>query len=170
MNKIIITIVLLIMISGCNSKKNIRLEDNFLKKFSIERYLGKWDEVARTDNKFERGLTDVTAEYIIEKNNIIVINKGWDENKQIWKTSKGYIKETSQLGRLKVSFFRPFYGSYNILYIDKDYKYALVGGNKSEYLWILKRRKEQMPKKLLDEYLDIAKKLGYDTKGMIFKK
>jgi len=170
MNKIVITIVMLMMISGCSSKKDVRLEDHSLKEFSIEKYLGIWDEVARTDNRFERGLTDVTAEYLREKNKIIAINKGWNEKKQIWKTSKGYIKKTPHLGRLKVSFFRPFYSSYNVLYIDKDYRYALVGGSTSKYLWVLKRKEEQMSKSLLEEYLNIARELGYDTEGMIFLK
>ncbi|UUV17666.1 lipocalin family protein [Fusobacteria bacterium ZRK30] len=105
-----------------------------------------------------------------EGNKIIAINKGWSEEKQKWKTSKGYIKETPQLGRLKVSFFRPFYGSYNVLSVDEDYRYALVGGGTSKYLWILRRREAEITKGLVEEYLNMAKRLGYETEGMIFMK
>lgn len=168
MNKIILTILMLVMIIACSSKKRVKLENHSLEKFSIEKYLGEWVEVARTDNKFEKGLTKVTAKYLKKGNKIIAINKGWNEEKQSWNTSKGYIKETPRLGKLKVSFFRPFYGSYNVLYIDKDYKYSLVGGGTSKYLWVLKRREVQMSKELLEEYLNIAKQLGYDTEGIIF--
>jgi len=169
MNKIII-ILILTLLSACSNKKEVNLKDHSLEEFSIEKYFGEWVEVTRTDNKFEKGLTKVTANYLKEGNKIIAINKGWNEEKQKWSISKGYIKKTPQLGRLKVSFFRPFYGSYNVLYVDKDYKYALVGGGTSKYLWVLKRREVQMSKELLEKYLNIAKKLGYDTEGMIFMK
>ena len=159
---------MLILVCSCTNEKKLKLEGHLLEKFSLEEYLGQWVEVARTDNKFERGLTQVSANYLVEGNNIIAINKGWDYEKKRWKISKGYIKETPKLGRLKVSFFRPFYGSYNILYIDKNYRYSLVGGGKSKYLWVLKRPGVEMSEELLKEYLDIAKKLGYDTEEMIF--
>ena len=83
--------------------------------------------------------------------------------------SKGYIKETPTPGRLKVSFFRPFYGSYNVLYVDSDYKYALVGGDTSKYLWILKRNEVEMSEDLVGKYLNKAKKLGYNIEGLIFR-
>ncbi|MCS5420616.1 MULTISPECIES: lipocalin family protein [Psychrilyobacter] len=168
MNKIIIIILILTLLSACSSKKEINLKDHSLEEFSLEKYLGEWVEVARTDNKFERGLTKVTANYLKEGNKIIAVNRGWSEEKQKWSMSRGYIKETPQLGRLKVSFFRPFYGSYNVLHIDKDYNYALVGGDTSKYLWVLRRRDVEMSEKLLEEYLKKAKNLGYDTEGMIF--
>jgi apolipoprotein D and lipocalin family protein len=168
MNKIIITIIMLLMLAACSNKNMVKLENHSLEEFSIEKYLGEWEEVARTDNKFERGLTKVTATYLREGSKIIAINKGWNEEKQSWSVSKGYVKETPRLGKLKVSFFRPFYGSYNVLYTDKSYKYALVGGSTSKYLWVLKRKGVEMPKELLEEYLNIAKKLGYNTEGMIF--
>lgn len=168
MKKLIIIILILTLLSACSRKKEINLRDHSLDEFSLEKYLGEWVEVARTDNKFERGLTRVTATYSKEGNKIIAVNRGWSEEKQKWKMSKGYIKETPQSGRLKVSFFRPFYGSYNVLSVDKDYRYALVGGGESKYLWILRRKETQISRELLEEYLSTAKKLGYNTEGMIF--
>lgn len=170
MNKIIMTVLVLVLFVACSSKKEIKLEDHSLEEFSLERYLGEWVEVARTDNKFEKGLTKVTANYLVEDSKIIAINRGWNEEKQKWSMSRGYIKKTPQLGRLKVSFFRPFYGSYNVLHVDKDYKYALVGGSTSKYLWVLRRREAEISEKLLEEYLNIAKRLGYDTEELIFMK
>ncbi|MGB6129534.1 MAG: lipocalin family protein [Psychrilyobacter sp.] len=170
MHKLIIVILMLTLLSACSNKKEIDLKDHSLEIFSLENYLGKWVEVARTDNKFEKGLTEVTANYFKEDNKIKVVNRGWSEEKQKWSESRGYIKETPKPGRLKVSFFRPFYGSYNVLHVDKDYKYALVGGGASKYLWILKRKDVEISEELLKKYLDTAKNLGYDTEGMIFMK
>ena len=168
MHKLIIIIFILSLLSACSNKKEVDLKDHSLEEFSLEKYLGEWIEVARTDNKFERGLTKVTANYSKEGNKLIAINRGWSEEKQKWSMSKGYIKETPQLGKLKVSFFRPFYGSYNVLYVDKDYRYALVGGDTSKYLWILRRREAEISEQLVEEYLNTAKNLGYDTEEMIF--
>lgn len=168
MNKIITLILLLTFLFSCNDKKEVNLKSHSLEEFSLEKYLGEWVEVARTDNKFEKGLTKVTANYYKNKDKIIVTNKGWNEEKQKWSVSNGYIKETNKIGRLKVSFFRPFYGDYNVLYVDKDYRYSLVGGGEGKYLWILKRREVDISDELVNNFLKKAKKLGYDTEGMIF--
>jgi len=68
---------------------------------------------------------------------------------------------------LKVSFFRPFYGGYNVIAIDNDYRYALVCGNKRSYLWILSRE-TTIPEDIKQNYLAVAKKLGFNTSALIW--
>ena len=90
--------------------------------FELNRYLGKWYEIARLDHSFERGLTRVTAEYSLRKDGgIKVINRGFNPDKNEWEEAigKGYFVDKPDVGQLKVSFFGPFYGSYNILELDK---------------------------------------------------
>jgi len=58
---------------------------------------------------------------------------------------------------LKVSFFGPFYGAYNIIALDKDYQYALIAGNSTKYMWILSRTKS-IPEEIRRNYLEIATK------------
>ncbi len=70
---------------------------------------------------------------------------------------------------MKVSFFRPFYGSYNVIALDKDYQYALVAGSNLNYLWILARIKN-IPIDIRNTYLEIAKDIGYDTTNLIWVK
>lgn len=83
--------------------------------FELNRYAGKWYEIARLDHSFERGLTKVTAEYIPGNDGgVLVINRGFSEAENKWKEARGrayFVRDESE-GYLKVSFFRPFYGSY----------------------------------------------------------
>ena len=138
--------------------------------FQKEKYLGTWYEIARFDFKFERGLSHVSATYSeINANTIRVVNKGYNQTKNKWKQSIGkakFVDETT-LGRLKVSFFGPFYAGYNVIAIDDQYRYALIAGNNLNYLWILSREKH-IPENIKRKYLEQAEALGYDLKKLIW--
>jgi apolipoprotein D and lipocalin family protein len=140
--------------------------------FQKEKFLGTWYEIARFDFKFERGLSHVSATYSEKDSNTIrVDNKGYDYTKNKWKESIGKAKfvEESTLGRLKVSFFGPFYAGYNVIAVDDQYRYALIAGNSLNYLWILSRNKE-IPENIKEDYLARATALGYDTEKLIWTK
>jgi apolipoprotein D and lipocalin family protein len=141
-----------------------------IKPFDKEKYLGKWYEIARFDFKFERNLNNTTAQYSINENGTIkVINRGYNYEKKKWEEATGVAKFVgeSDVAMLKVSFFRPFYGGYNVIAIDNDYKYALVCGNKLSYLWILSRE-TTIPEDIKQNYLAIAKKQGFNTSDLIW--
>ena len=139
--------------------------------FDIHRYLGTWYEIARLDHSFERGLEKVTAEYSLRNDGgIRVVNRGFDPKKNIWKETigKAYFIGDSNLGRLKVSFWGPFYGAYNIIDLDKKkYSYSLVCGPNKSYLWILARA-PHMEASLTSQLVNKAKALGFETDSMIF--
>jgi apolipoprotein D and lipocalin family protein len=139
--------------------------------FVLERYLGRWYEIARLNHSFERGLNNVTAEYSMrDDGGVRVLNRGYDSRKDVWKEAEGraYFVENPSVGRLKVSFFGPFYGGYNILELDrKGYEYALVAGPTRSYLWILARDPwldEAVARRLADR----AAKLGFAVEELIF--
>jgi apolipoprotein D and lipocalin family protein len=138
--------------------------------FDLNRYLGTWHEVARLDHIFERGLTGVTAEYSLrDDGGVKVINRGYSAKKGKWKQAEGraYFTGEKTVGQLKVSFFRPFYGGYNIIDLDADYGYALVVGPNTKYMWILARGQE-LPKATLDRLIARAGALGFKTDNLIF--
>ncbi|WP_241597661.1 lipocalin family protein [Rosenbergiella epipactidis] len=111
--------------------------------FDVEKYQGKWYEVARLENRFEKGLTHVTATYRLQKDGTVtVINRGFNPKKGQWSESIGKARFTGSHDRaaLKVSFFGPFYASYNVIALDEDYQTALVCGPDRSYLWILSRQ------------------------------
>jgi apolipoprotein D and lipocalin family protein len=139
--------------------------------FDIDRYLGTWYEIVRLDHSFERGLEKVTAEYSLrDDGGIKVVNKGFDSKKNIWKETigKAYFIDDSDIGRLKVSFWGPFYGAYNIIDLDKEnYSYSLVCGPNKSYLWIL-AREPHMEESLKSKLVKKAKDLGFETEKMIY--
>ena len=100
--------------------------------FQLDRYLGKWYEIARLDHSFERGLSDVSAQYRRQPDGSIeVINCGYSAEKGAWKEAIGkarFIGEPT-LASLQVSFFGPFYGGYHIAALDEHaYLWSLVVG------------------------------------------
>ena len=141
--------------------------------FEIKRYLGQWYEIARLDHRFERGLEAISATYTLrDDGGVDVLNQGWVTAEGEWKKAEGnaYFVGEPDKGRLKVSFFGPFYGGYNIIALDKkDYSYALVAGPDRSYLWLLSRQK-QLPKATLDSLLEQAKAWGFATDKLIFTK
>ncbi len=138
--------------------------------FDIDRYLGTWFEIARLDHPFERGLERVSAEYSLrDDGGIKVVNKGFDPQKNRWKEAigKAYFVGDSNLGSLKVSFWGPFYSSYNIIALDKkNYSYSMVCGPNKSYLWIL-AREPHMKESLKFELINKAKDLGFETDKLI---
>lgn len=141
-----------------------------VKPFDSERYLGKWYEIARFDFRFERGLNNTTANYSLNQDGSIrVENQGYDYTKKIWKKAIGKAKfvTTSDEARLKVSFFGPFYGGYNVIALDSNYRYALIAGSDLSYLWILSRE-TTLPENIKQSYLDLAKKIGFDVSNLIW--
>ena len=138
--------------------------------FELDRYLGKWHEIARLDHSFERGLSRVTAQYSVrEDGGVRVINRGFNAKKGKWQESEGkaYFVEEATLGFLKVSFFGPFYGSYVIFELDKDdYQYSFISGPNTSYLWLLSRSPEVSPE-VMEQFLTMAKSRGFATEDLI---
>jgi apolipoprotein D and lipocalin family protein len=101
---------------------------------------------------------------------IKVLNKGYDQKRGNWKQAEGkaYFVAGPDVGRLKVSFFGPFYGGYNIIDLDKkDDAYSLVCGPSRSYLWILARDKK-LGGETLSKLIKEAKNLGFETDKLIF--
>lgn len=165
--QITITAIFLLTLVSCSSILNgVTAVDNFDK----EKYLGKWFEIARLDFKYERDLNNTTAEYSANPNGTIkVLNKGYNTKTNTWKQSVGKAKfvENETIAKLKVSFFGPFYGGYNVIAIDPMYTYALVAGSSHKYLWILSRN-TSIPESIKKEYLQIAEDYGYTTSNLLW--
>ena len=142
-----------------------------VQNFDVNRYLGKWYEIARLDHSFERGLEQISAEYSLrDDGGIKVINRGFSLKENQWREAEGkaYFVDKPSEGYLKVSFFGPFYGSYVIFALDQqNYEYAFVSGPNTSYLWLLSRTPTVEPE-LLAEFIDKASKLGFDTDKLIY--
>lgn len=138
--------------------------------FDIHRYAGKWYEIARLENRFEKGLVKVTATYQLQEDGSVqVINRGYNSQKQRWSQSIGKAKFTGETDRaaLKVSFFGPFYASYNVIGLTDDYQTALVCGPDRSYLWLLSRQ-PKISAETRDYFIHLAKKAGFNTDPLIW--
>jgi len=158
---------IVISLSGCTGIPN---GIKPVKNFDLKKYAGKWYEIARLDHSFERGLQSITAEYMIKPNGeVSVINRGYSTKHDEWQDANGVASfvESDDLGYLKVSFFRPFYGSYIVFELDEDYQYAFVSGPNKSYLWLLSREPNP-PKELIYKFKKISTELGFDVDELIF--
>ncbi len=136
----------------------------------LKRYTGTWYEIARLPNPFERGLKCITATYSLRPDGkITVLNKGrkiTDPSKESAANGVARVPDKNVPAKLRVQFFWPFSGDYWILYLDKDYRYVLVGEPSYKYLWILSREKT-MDKTTYDMLIEKAVEQGFDTGPMI---
>lgn len=129
-------------------------------EFDLNKYLGKWFEIARIKNFFELDMTNVTALYKLDNNgNIVVVNEGYLGGIPI--QIVGTARTTNIDKILEVSFFNNVFSEYKILFVDDDYQYAVVGGKSTDYLWILSRT-PQLDKNILTELFKIAKDNKYN--------
>lgn len=139
-------------------------------RLDLNRYQGTWYEIARLDHPFERGLTNVSATYTLQADGRIeVLNRGYDPTTEKWKEIGGWAIPLSPpaTGRLKVSFFRPFYGAYNVIALDQEqYRYAMVCGPSRSYLWILARDR-RLELTVLEQLVRRAAELGFRTTDLI---
>ena len=167
MKKLLLLISVLVL-SGClGMPRNVEP----VKDFELERYLGKWYEIARLDHSFERGLTQVTAEYSLKPDGgVKVINRGYSNDTQQWKEAEGkaYFVNGDGEAYLKVSFFGPFYGSYVVFGLDQqDYQYAFISGPDTDYLWLLARTPTVSPE-VIKQFVEMASARGFDTNSLIY--
>jgi len=157
-----------LMLSGClGMPQSVRPTTDF----ELNRYLGKWYEIARLDHSFERGLSQVTAEYALRNDgSVLVINRGFSESENKWKEVKGkaYFMSKESEGYLKVSFFGPFYGSYVVFELDhENYQYAFVSGPTTKYLWLLARTPSVKPE-VIKKFVEMSKTRGFKVEELIF--
>lgn len=168
-------IPLLLTLSSCSQAISPEAEQSIVRSFDPTQYVGTWYEIARLDNRFEKGLEQVTAHYSMEEDGTLkVVNRGFNAEKNDWSEAVGKAKfvdpanaDGTRTGHLKVSFFGPFYGEYNILELDKPYyNYVLVSSGR-DYLWILSRT-PQLTYPIKQHLMAKAKALGFATDQLLF--
>ena len=134
-------------------------------KIDLNKYLGKWFEIAQIQNEFEPNMKDVTATYELIDNGVIKItNRGTINGVEKEVTAMAFKTEQDDL--LNVVFYPDISSSYRILAIDSNYQYALVGGDKPNYLWILSREKT-IDKNTYNKFINIAKNKNYNVNDII---
>ncbi len=136
----------------------------------LKKYSGLWYEIASFPQRFQKGCTCTTAEYIpTDENYLIVINRCKKDSingPEVSIKGRAFVEENSGNSKLKVQFFWPFKGKYWIIELADDYSCAMVGHPNREYLWIL-ARKPQLESSLYDSLLIKANSKGFDTSKLV---
>jgi apolipoprotein D and lipocalin family protein len=166
MKKTLIILITAMIFSSVQAQKT----PSVVSSVDLKRYSGLWYEIARLPNFFERKLKCASAFYSLrDDGRITVLNKGnylSDPKKSTSSKGVAWIPDKNSPAKLKVQFFWPFSGDYWIMYLDKDYRYVLVGDPSNKYLWILAREKK-MDDATYNMLLQKAIDNGYDVKTII---
>ena len=133
----------------------------------LDKYLGKWYEIAHLPAKFQEGCNETTATYTLSKDgSISVLNQSIKNGKMKQAKGKAKVVDKNSNAKLKVTFFWPFRGDYWIIKLGSNYDYAVVGTPNRKYLWILNRT-PQMDDKLYSQLIEYAKSKGFDVNKLI---
>lgn len=161
--KLPITFILCLVLVGCSAD---HLPLDTVKHVDIQRYMGKWYEIASFPTWFQKDCTGTTAEYALRPDgSVSVLNKCFKvtlDGEQDQADGSAYVVDNQTNANLKVTFFWPFYGDYWIIELAEDYSYAVVGHPNREYLWILSRS-PVMSQQTYEGLLQKIKKKGFDV-------
>ena len=131
----------------------------------LNKYAGKWYEIASFPQRFQKGCHRTTAEYTLSDKGFVIVenrcNKDSIDGKQSYIKGKAFVVPNSGNAKLEVQFFWPFKGKYWILDLADDYSYAVIGHPNRKYLWILSRT-NTMDHTLYQRILSGIKNKGFD--------
>jgi apolipoprotein D and lipocalin family protein len=162
--KTALAVSLVALLVACTTSDDANLAPMpVVEKLDVSRYLGTWHQVAWIPNSFQGDcVSDTKATYSLDGTDLRVQNQCKNAS---GKTTEAIgiakIVEGSNNAKLRVSFFRPFYGNYWVLALDPDYKWVLVGEPKRTFGWVL-AREPKLDEATLNKVLDRAVVLGYD--------
>lgn len=135
----------------------------------IERYVGRWYSISALPQTFTKNCLSQTADYsIINEQTISVLNTCVKAKKMTTISGRAVVVNASTNAELEVTFdnfFTRFFrvkGDYTIMKLDRAYQYVLVGSKDRKSLWIL-ARETSMPDALYENYVQFAKKNGFDV-------
>lgn len=157
--------LMVLLLAACS---HVPFDSQPMPRVEAEKYMGKWYEIARLPNRFEKGCDGVTAEYALQKDGTVSVlntcHKGGPQGPARTASAKAWSVDPSG-SRYEVSFFRPFRAPYWIIELDEQYRWAAVGHPDRKYLWILAREKT-LPPEVEKALLAKLQALGYDTARM----
>lgn len=172
---LLIPLVAATALAGCMAPPRDRLAGDqpptTVEAVDLDRYLGRWFEIARADHGFERGCDGVIAEYARRDDGMIrVLNSCWKEGLDgpvNIAEGRARIADPQSNAKLEVSFFGPFFGDYWIIDLAEDYSWVVVSEPEGRYLWIL-ARDPQPGERFIETRLAALQARGFDTTALIY--
>lgn len=158
------------------ARSPLELVDNL----DLERYQGRWHEIALLPNRFQkRCVSDTSAHYeLLEDGRVRVTNRCRQEDGR-WRMVEGIARKADPDGpnaALEVRFAPKWlswlplvWGDYRVIALGEDYEHAMVGSDNRKYLWILAREPALDPG-VLDRLRRRADEQGFDTEQLVMSK
>ena len=169
--RLIVLLLAFAWLPGCASQPVNRTTTTPLPVVEIDTaaYLGRWREAARLPNRFERGCVGATAEYSLRDDGMIAVRNTCIRADGSTRAAVGRARRVGQgdEGKLKVSFFGPFWGDYWVLDRAPDYAWSIVGEPSGRYLWVLTRSPSITPEQRAAFETRLSE-LGYDTSALVW--
>lgn len=162
-------------LAGCATGESYRDEDVPLATepaFDLARYMGRWYEIARFPNRFEKGCVGVTADYSLNPDGSVHI-----VNTCRKATLAGPVEQVEGRARpradpaiwtVKFTEWLPSFlaGEYRVLDVDPDYTVAVVGEPDGTTGWVLGRDYIIDEDKLRHAY-DVLYRNGYNLSQIL---
>ncbi|NDY94872.1 lipocalin family protein [Wenzhouxiangella limi] len=151
----------------------LELVDNL----DLERYQGRWYEIALLPNRFQkRCVSDTSALYVLRDDGRVQVTNRCRQEDGRWREAEGIARKADPEGpnaALEVRFapkwlsWLPFvWGDYRVIALDEDYQYAMVGSDNRKYLWIL-AREPGLDQRVFDRLRSQAEDQGFDTEKLV---
>ena len=166
----LVPMALLLGLAGCASVSGGMQPLDLVDSVDVQKYLGRWYEIARFQHGFEKSIVGATAEYSLRPDGRIqVVNSGFKKSLDGTYTevkAVAWVPDTAVPGALKVKFFGLFTSDYLIFGLDQaGYSWALVGNNERKFIWFLSRT-PTVSEELLNKMKAVAVSQGYDLGGL----
>jgi apolipoprotein D and lipocalin family protein len=159
-----------VFVAGANDQKRPRPNPlTVIDPVDLNRYVGRWFEIARYPNRFQKDCTaDTTAEYSLRKDGKIEVLNSCKQSNQKLKKARGTARviDKQSNAKLKVTFFWPFSGNYWVIDLDPEYGYAVIGEPDRKYLWILSRT-PSLDEQTYSAIIDKIRAAGYDPAKLL---
>ncbi|MCY7410684.1 MAG: lipocalin family protein [Chitinophagales bacterium] len=159
---LLINAIILTTIAVTNTKSQALQTVPFV---DLNKYAGKWFEIASYPQSFQKGCHCTTAEYTVSEKGYVIVenrcNRDSVNGKQSYIKGKAFVDKNSGNAKLKVQFFWPFKGKYWIIDLANDYSYAVVSNPNKKYLWILSRS-SKMEESIYQGIISRLKEKGFD--------
>lgn len=170
--QVLMSSLAVLLLNGCAA---INQQVNFppmkvVEDVEIEKYMGKWFEIASIPMSFQQDCTGTSATYTLNPDKTVKVFNQCFENSLDGPErnieGKAWVDDKQLNSKLKVQFFWPFSGDYWLIELDKDYQYAVVGHPSRNYLWILSR-KAKLDSDIYGQLLNNISSQGYDLNRVV---
>ncbi len=175
LKSIIITTLIVTSFSACADYSHSDPYLPTVSEVSLKDYVGQWYAITSLPQFFTRKCVAQEAIYKLNSKSEIGVQNICTKKNGKRTDIEGYARATATTGVFKLKFtsgiagFFGASGDYNIIELDPDYKYALIGAKDRKSLWLLSRTKK-ISTSVYNEYTRRAKDLGYDISKLVDSK